>query len=72
MIGTKIPPALADVDGMAGARIASATFSPIDNPKVLCPNFSINRFASLPPRPVFSIPLKIVLCHEIRRREKTI
>jgi hypothetical protein len=34
IIGMKMPPARAEVDGMAGARIASATLRPMAKPRV--------------------------------------
>jgi hypothetical protein len=43
IIGMKIPPALAVVEGMAGAINASAKESPYANPSVLFPkNFTNN------------------------------
>jgi hypothetical protein len=57
MMGTKIPPARAEVEGMAGAINASATLRPYDKPSVFFPNAFTNIVAMRSPRPVFSNPL---------------
>ena len=49
MIGMKMPPALAVVDGMAGAIAASANPSPYANPRVLLPKAFTNRVATRSP-----------------------
>ena len=56
MIGMKMPPARAVVEGMAGARTASAIDSPYARPSVLFPQAATNMLATLSPRPVFWKP----------------
>jgi hypothetical protein len=56
MMGTKIPPARAEVEGIAGARSISATLRPYERPRVLFPSAWTNMFAILSPSPVFSKP----------------
>ena len=56
MIGMKIPPALAVVEGMAGAIRASANANPYARPNVLLPKALTNSVATLSPSPVFSNP----------------
>ena len=58
MMGMKMPPARAVVDGMAGARTASAMDSPYARPSVLLPQAATNMLATLSPRPVFWKPCK--------------
>mmetsp|Transcript_31303 Transcript_31303/g.56809 ORF Transcript_31303/g.56809 Transcript_31303/m.56809 type:complete len:346 (-) Transcript_31303:396-1433(-) len=55
--GAKMPPALAVVDGMAGARRASATVKPYARPIVVLPKKATNISAMRSPKPVFSNPL---------------
>ncbi len=56
MMGMKMPPARAVVEGMAGARQASATLSPYARPSVLLPQAATNRLATRSPSPVFWKP----------------
>ena len=56
MIGMKMPPARAVVEGMAGAMQASATARPYASPSVLLPNARTNKVATRSPSPVFSKP----------------
>ncbi len=56
MMGMKMPPALAVVEGMAGAIAASANASPYAKPSVLLPKAFTNRVATRSPSPVFSKP----------------
>ena len=56
MMGMKMPPARAVVEGMAGASRASAAASPYASPKVLFPNHFTKMVATRRPRPVFSNP----------------
>jgi hypothetical protein len=53
MMGMKMPPARAVVEGMAGARNASAMLNPYARPSVLFPQADTKRFATRSPRPVF-------------------
>ena len=57
-MGIKMPPARAVVEGIAGARKASAIDSPYARPSVLFPQAATNMLATLSPRPVFWKP-----CH---------
>mmetsp|Transcript_32861 Transcript_32861/g.72587 ORF Transcript_32861/g.72587 Transcript_32861/m.72587 type:complete len:217 (+) Transcript_32861:1810-2460(+) len=57
MMGMKIPPARAEVEGMAGARTHSATLRPRVRPSVLLPMAWTKMFAMRSPSPVFSKPL---------------
>lgn len=57
MMGMKMPPARAVVEGMAGAMRASATDKPYARPSVLFPNNFTNSWATRSPSPVFSKPL---------------
>ena len=56
MMGMKMPPALAVVEGMAGAMRASANPRPYASPRVLLPNAFTNSVATRSPSPVFSKP----------------
>lgn len=56
MMGMKMPPALAVVEGMAGAMRPSAKARPYANPSVLLPNALTNSVATRSPKPVFSKP----------------
>jgi hypothetical protein len=56
MMGMKMPPALAVVEGMAGAISASATLRPYARPKVDFPKAFTKSVATRSPRPVFSNP----------------
>ena len=58
MMGMKMPPALAVVEGMAGAIAASANASPYARPSVLLPKAFTNKVATRSPRPVFSKPCR--------------
>ena len=58
MMGIKIPPALAVVEGIAGAIRASANPNPYARPSVLLPKALTNRVATLSPSPVFSNPCR--------------
>lgn len=58
MIGMKMPPALAVVEGMAGAIRPSAKARPYANPSVLLPKAFTKSVATRSPRPVFSNPCK--------------
>lgn len=53
MMGMKMPPALAVVEGMAGASSVSAALKPYARPRVLFPNSLTNIVATLSPKPVF-------------------
>ena len=53
-----MPPALAVVEGMAGAIRPSAKARPYANPSVLLPNALTKSVATRSPRPVFSKPCK--------------
>ena len=55
-MGMKMPPARAVVDGIAGAKKASAMDSPYARPSVLFPQAATNMLATLSPRPVFWKP----------------
>lgn len=57
-MGMKMPPALAVVEGMAGAIAASANASPYAKPSVLLPKAFTNRVATRSPSPVFSKPCR--------------
>mmetsp|Transcript_26049 Transcript_26049/g.66254 ORF Transcript_26049/g.66254 Transcript_26049/m.66254 type:complete len:277 (+) Transcript_26049:2006-2836(+) len=57
MMGMKMPPARADVEGMAGASRVSATLSPTARPSVDLPMALTNMLAMRSPSPVFSKPL---------------
>ena len=56
IIGLKMPPARADVEGMAGQIRVSASDSPYDRPRVDLPNHLTNMLAIRSPSPVFSNP----------------
>lgn len=56
MMGMKMPPARAVVDGMAGAISVSAALSPYARPSVLFPKSFTNMVATLSPSPVFWKP----------------
>lgn len=56
MMGMKMPPALAVVEGMAGAIRASANPRPYASPNVLFPKALTNNVATRSPKPVFSNP----------------
>ena len=56
MMGMKMPPARAEVEGMAGASSVSAMFKPMARPSVLLPMAFTKRLAMRCPRPVFSKP----------------
>lgn len=58
MMGMKMPPALAVVEGMAGAMRHSANANPYARPKVLFPKALTKRVATRSPSPVFSKPYK--------------
>mgnify|MGYP007114768744 CR=1 FL=1 len=58
MMGMKMPPALAVVDGMAGAISASATDNPYARPRVLFPKSFTKMVATRSPSPVFSKPCR--------------
>ncbi len=60
MMGMKMPPALAVVEGMAGAIAASANASPYAKPSVLLPKAFTNRVATRSPSPVFSKPCRLI------------
>jgi hypothetical protein len=71
MIGIKIPPALAVVEGIAGAIKTSANDRPYASPKVLFPKNLTNSWATLSPKPVFSNPyntcISLFLVHQSRK-----
>ena len=56
MMGMKIPPARAVVDGIAGAIKASAALRPYESPSVLLPKAFTKMVATLSPSPVFWKP----------------
>ena len=58
MMGMKMPPALAVVEGMAGAIKPSAKARPYASPRVLLPNALTKSVATRSPSPVFSKPCK--------------
>lgn len=64
MMGMKMPPARAEVEGMAGASRASATLRPYDRPNVLLPNAFTKTLAIRSPSPVFSKPCRNNTCTE--------
>ena len=67
MMGMKMPPALAVVEGMAGAIRPSAKARPYANPSVLLPKALTKSVATRSPRPVFSKPCqhnKKLVSHE--------
>ena len=55
-MGMKMPPALAVVEGIAGAMMASAKPNPYARPKVLLPKALTKSVATRSPSPVFSKP----------------
>lgn len=57
MIGMKIPPALALVEGIAGAMMPSAIVRPYARPRVDLPIVFTKRLAMRSPKPHFSKPL---------------
>ena len=69
-MGMKMPPARAVVEGIAGARNASAIDSPYARPSVLFPQAATNMLATLSPRPVFWKPCSdhssdsVAMCRE--------
>ncbi len=62
MMGMKMPPARAVVEGMAGASSASAMLSPYARPSVLAPHAATNMLATRSPRPVFWKPCGARVC----------
>lgn len=67
----KIPPALAVVEGIAGAIKTSAKDRPYASPSVLFPKNLTNSWATLSPKPVFSKPyIALVLALVIPRLRK--
>ena len=58
MIGMKMPPALAVVEGMAGAIAASANANPYAKPSVLLPKALRKKVATRSPSPIFSKPCR--------------
>lgn len=56
MMGMKMPPALAVVEGMAGARNISAVDRPYARPRELLPKALTKRVATRSPSPVFWKP----------------
>ena len=57
-MGMKMPPALAVVEGIAGAMRHSANANPYARPKVLLPKALTKSVATRSPSPVFSKPYK--------------
>lgn len=60
MMGMKMPPARAVVEGIAGARTASAMDRPYARPSVLFPQAATNMLATRSPSPVFWKPCSML------------
>lgn len=65
MMGIKIPPARAVVEGIAGAMSASAMLSPYASPRVLLPKARTKSCATRSPNPVFSKPWCAQGCKDV-------